>query len=163
MFVCDVCGSSYGRQSTLREHRRLKHSQEPLLFPCETCPRAFSRKKFLMFHMNIHKNSTPFSCAKCSKQFASYYSKDRHEGKCNEKGPEKCPHCGKLNKHNQVLMDHIKTEHDNLRYTCVCGKIFKWRTSFCKHSKKCPSASKEQFSSWEMLDTSHEGDTQVDI
>lgn len=149
-FVCDVCGSTYRKQSTLKEHYRLKHMQIPMRFSCKICGKAFSRRKFLIFHINQHANCTPYSCSKCSKRFSSHYSRERHQKRCNEIGQEQCPHCGKLYVHSQAVLDHIKAVHDNMRYNCVCGKVFKWRTSFSKHTKRCPAVFLEQ-----SFDSSH--------
>ncbi len=62
-YECDICSETYAYASTLRRHKREKHSDVKSLFPCETCDKQFPRRDNGQRHVGsagrIHRNRWP--------------------------------------------------------------------------------------------------------
>jgi hypothetical protein len=53
----------------------------------------------------------------------------------------KCEECGEIFKRKAYLKEHMEGKHGgDLRYSCDCGKKFKWRSSLGSHRKNCYQA-----------------------
>ncbi|CAL1269876.1 unnamed protein product [Larinioides sclopetarius] len=52
-------------------------------FCCEYCPKAFSRKRYLLDHLNIHTGKRPHICKFCLKNFTQRASCNRHMKLCH--------------------------------------------------------------------------------
>lgn len=53
----------------------------------------------------------------------------------------KCEECGEIFKRKAYLKEHIEGKHGgDMRYSCDCGKKFKWRSSLGNHRKHCYEA-----------------------
>lgn len=78
-FLCQACGDSFMRNTTLNEHMKshcgnLKQSiskpstiQTKQLYPCPYCKKIFKRKDKLNFHTSIHTGERLFTCELCPK------------------------------------------------------------------------------------------------
>ena len=49
---CDICNRIFGRNSSLKVHKRLHVNEQP--FDCELCPRSFNEKRNLERHTQSH-------------------------------------------------------------------------------------------------------------
>ncbi|CAC5410438.1 KRAB [Mytilus coruscus] len=53
----------------------------------------------------------------------------------------KCEECGEIFKRKAYLKEHVEGKHGgDMRYSCDCGKKFKWRSSLGNHRKHCYEA-----------------------
>ncbi|XP_071084576.1 uncharacterized protein [Haliotis cracherodii] len=48
-----------------------------------------------------------------------------------------CPICGKIFATSDSRKVHVRNVHENVRYSCVCGKVYTTCSSLCKHKKSC--------------------------
>ncbi|KAK3082834.1 hypothetical protein FSP39_006627 [Pinctada imbricata] len=48
-----------------------------------------------------------------------------------------CKICNQTFMNEAYLREHINGKHFGTRYSCTCGKTFKWRSSFSGHKRKC--------------------------
>ncbi|XP_046566349.1 uncharacterized protein LOC124274989 isoform X11 [Haliotis rubra] len=49
-----------------------------------------------------------------------------------------CPICGKMFATSDSRKVHVRNVHENVRYSCICGKVYTTCSSLCKHKKTCP-------------------------
>lgn len=54
MCSCDVCGKSFSRMRTLREHMRIHEDDKR--FQCEVCKKTFMQKSSLKSHVRLHQD-----------------------------------------------------------------------------------------------------------
>jgi len=59
--------------------KRQKTTKEEVKYPCEKCPKSFTRTTTLREHARIHTNERPFKCGKCNKGFSRRKDMIRHE------------------------------------------------------------------------------------
>ncbi|KAG5879120.1 hypothetical protein JTB14_031667 [Gonioctena quinquepunctata] len=81
-------------------------------FPCTTCSKTFSMKKYLNSHMKTHTN--PHKCKICSLEFSqkTHVKRAHPDGnKVEEDRPFPCPDCEKTYVHKRSLISHQKKCH----------------------------------------------------
>jgi len=67
-------------QKLSKIHARTTEDLDSLIYQCEFCPSAFSRKHDLKRHIKIHTNSTPaHKCSHCGKSYARADALAKHE------------------------------------------------------------------------------------
>ena len=73
--------------------------------------------------MNIShdKNNNKYFCIKCNFKGNCISDLNRHTS---------------TKKHRMTVMTNILRNHEN-PYQCYCGKVYKQRSSLCKHKKTC--------------------------
>lgn len=71
-FSCEVCATSFGKQSELDEHRLSQHS-EASPYVCSACGKNFTSRQGLWEHSRSHnaQSNILFNCDQCTKSFAS--------------------------------------------------------------------------------------------
>ena len=78
-FLCQICGDSFMRNTTLNEHikshsgninqstSKTSMTERKTLYPCHICKKIFKRKDKLKFHTSVHTGERFFYCQLCPK------------------------------------------------------------------------------------------------
>ncbi|XP_034485678.1 transcription factor Ouib [Drosophila innubila] len=121
--VCDICGNSYPRKSTLDTHMRRHNNERP--YQCEICQKTFHVNYQLMRHIRQHTGARPYSCQYCQRNFADRTSLVKHERLHRNERPYVCNTCGKTFTYASVLKVHYKTHTGEKPHMCrLCNKTF---------------------------------------
>ena len=140
-YVCDICGKDYKSAGALRIHRRLRHTNTGT-FKCSVCDKTFSSKSFLREHLSKHAGTKELSCPTCEKKFRYSNNLKEHQTRCrripSNEASYKCHECDSIFGSKKALKYHVNGKHTHLEaYTCGCGKMFSWRSSYSYHRKIC--------------------------
>ncbi|KAH8394512.1 hypothetical protein KR215_002341 [Drosophila sulfurigaster] len=121
--VCDICGNSYPRKSTLDTHLRRHNNDRP--YQCEICQKTFHVNYQLMRHIRQHTGARPYCCQYCQRSFADRTSLVKHERIHRNERPYVCNTCGKNFTYSNVLKVHYKTHTGEKPHICkLCNKSF---------------------------------------
>ena len=103
---------------------RFPHSQNTTTYKCGTCGKQFAGKDHYLGHVNTHLLHKPYKCNHCG----NYNSNKSKQAKnCGGTNHSQC----KLGFKTEIyLREHEAGDHGEVRYTCKCGKQYKWRGSF---------------------------------
>ena len=82
-------------------------------------------------------------CQKCGKKFQHKESRDRHLKLCKDDGSVTianlyaCDTCGKVYNRRDNLKVHIAVKHttNDKIFTCICGKVFRYKQGYNAHKK----------------------------
>lgn len=78
--ICDICNQQLSTYGALKNHKKTVHDKvKP--FECTECPKKFSAKHSLQFHLNTHTGEKPFSCKWCSFKASDRSSVSKHQKK----------------------------------------------------------------------------------
>ena len=71
-YVCELCGSSFGLQSSLWNHKKTHASiKNDEVFNCDRCGKIYTQKSHLMRHIAaVHNENLPFQCNVCEIKFS---------------------------------------------------------------------------------------------
>lgn len=72
-FICRRCSKAFHHPSSLERHMR---THDPL--KCPDCPKSFTRRQDLSYHMLVHTGERPHKCPICSKSFKKKQHMDYH-------------------------------------------------------------------------------------
>ena len=142
-FICEHCGSSFTRLSSLNNHRKLKHT-ETFRFTCERCNRGFIQLWAYRGHLATHDDALKCKCDSCGRTFCYKNNLMTHQKTCkfvatplSSQSPEYiCQICNQNFNTTKNLKDHQKGQHEERRFKCNdCGKSFKWRSSMSYHRR----------------------------
>ncbi|XP_068097145.1 zinc finger protein 271-like [Hyperolius riggenbachi] len=103
---------------------------------CGLCSEIFHYVSELMFHEQLHRNSSRLECQLCGRQFQSSSNlKDHYNAHTGER-PYKCELCAKAFTQSSSLLAHKRTHMMERPYKCeVCGRFFKDVSNFLKHRR----------------------------
>lgn len=108
-FVCEPCGRTFGRRSSLRQHNNVHHSG-PREHRCEECGKRFHTvddlHRHVKRHVTLHK---PYKCAECPRQFNYQQDLVRHVAVQHGVAKYACQHCGKRIARRDHLLAHEAT------------------------------------------------------
>lgn len=134
---CDMCGSYFYDQATLKRHIAMVH--DTLKTPCVTCGREFNAYHMVL-HMKRH-NKTEFSCKFCGKKFENnFLLQDHIRQKHTHETPFQCDVCTKAFSSKVTLAHHIGKEHPNAPkpFLCtMCGQGFLSKQALASHQRFC--------------------------
>ena len=83
LFLCCVCGKVLATKWGIGRHE-VGHANAHKL-QCMLCQMLFSTRCHYEGHINVHHNSKPHMCGKCSKRYSYRIALLRHAGMCRAK------------------------------------------------------------------------------
>ncbi|KAI5634068.1 gastrula zinc finger protein XlCGF57.1-like [Phthorimaea operculella] len=139
LFACDLCGKRYSVKSTLLMHRRVQH--EKVKYPCEYCPKTFTRASYLKTHTQSHLvtgKPRPFLCnfIDCDRSYSTKHSLLVHIAYAHTtKRPHVCDICKRGFATASGLKYHRTSHISSELYCNYCSKSFSNKRIFQKHIK----------------------------
>ncbi|XP_023939776.2 zinc finger protein 62 [Bicyclus anynana] len=134
-FTCDVCGSCFLEQASLRTHIKT-HSKIDANYPCEICGKNLKSKYSMGLHVaTVHEKKPTINCYKCEAVFLSYALRNRHLIEVHgDKRTFPCKLCDKVYNRRKTLIEHHRRNH---------LKIFNHQCDLCDQRFYLPSRLKE--------------------
>lgn len=131
-FVCQQCGRAFRQLGNLSRHQLTHTTSKPYI--CQQCNKAFNRASNLHTHMRTHSDYKPFSCDFCGKRFHQKVDMKIHRYTHTGEKPHKCQKCGRGFKQLTHLTYHMRTHSDVRMYKCeFCGKGFNQKGNLKAH------------------------------
>lgn len=132
-FVCPVCGKTYPRKNSFKDHMRL-HS-EGKRFSCSVCKKRFQWRAGVVRHMRTHTGEKPFACYFCGLTFAQNSSLISHVRIHTGERPFKCSMCKARFRVSCHLSEHVRLHSAVKAFSCShCGKRFAQRRGLRRHT-----------------------------
>ncbi|XP_004922303.3 zinc finger protein 271 isoform X1 [Bombyx mori] len=108
--MCEQCGRIFQSMALLKDHMWV-HTGEKR-FKCDRCPKSFTQKTNLVFHLRVHSATRPsYECPLCGKHFAFYNNRRRHMFIHTGLKPYKCDTCLKCFTTSGELRAHVEHVH----------------------------------------------------
>lgn len=131
-YVCQQCGRAFRQLGNLSRHQLTHTTSKPYI--CQQCNKAFNRASNLHTHMRTHSDYKPFSCDFCGKRFHQKVDMKIHRYTHTGEKPHKCLKCGRGFKQLTHLTYHMRTHSDVRMYKCeFCGKGFNQKGNLKAH------------------------------
>lgn len=86
--ICDICNVQLSTYASLKNHKKTIH-EKIKAFACTECPKKFSAKHTLDFHLNSHSGLKPFACKYCTFKASDRSSVSKHQKKLHPGMSEK--------------------------------------------------------------------------
>ena len=125
-YVCQQCRRAFRQLGNLSRHQLTQTTSKP--YVCQKCNKAFNRASNLHTHMRTHFDYKPFCCDFCGKRFHQKIDMKIHRYTHTGEKPHKCLKCGRRLKQLTHLTYHMRTHSEVRMYKCeFCGKGFNQR------------------------------------
>ncbi|XP_045599168.1 uncharacterized protein [Procambarus clarkii] len=153
-FNCEDCYRVFKSKTKLLTHRKTEHKEEPQNkgapkkkikigkavkggYACTMCPRVFTHKNSLVYHIRGHTGERPHQCEQCGKAFYAASALKVHQRLHSGEKPYKCQLCEKFFRQWGDLRYHTTSVHsDDRQYQCeYCGKDFKRKYCLVVHRR----------------------------
>lgn len=106
-FLCDICGKSFWKESSLRAHRFTHSDTKPYM--CQICLKSFKLKNSLRSHINTHNQERQFVCEECGKTFKKNSTLIEHKRHHSGEFPFRCDVCCKKFVSKSAQNTHMKS------------------------------------------------------
>ncbi|XP_073819356.1 uncharacterized protein [Musca autumnalis] len=111
-------------------------SDNPKIWECDVCSKAFTTKYFLKKHKRLHTGEMPYTCETCGRSFTFQQSYHKHLLYHSDEKKHVCGTCGRAFKELSTLHNHERIHSGEKPFKCdVCGKSFRQRVSFLVHTR----------------------------
>jgi hypothetical protein len=112
----------------LKQTSERKQNKENFLrklqYHCKECPKAFQTRYLRAIHVYKEHLIIIYDCKDCDKVFKTSASLRQHK-LGHGKSLHQCGTCPKAYRRRTILLQHIKTKHENIRLACQdCDKTF---------------------------------------
>ena len=132
---CDVCSKEFRQKAEVDKHRATHLRDEPLPYPCSSCPQSFKTFEEFQDHSRTHQMMKKFGCAQCGRRFKDEAKLHKHMINHNT-NPYSCQRCKKTFRSKHTYLKHRKMHGDNQKFTCdLCNKHFSSAESLHMHLK----------------------------
>ncbi|EDS40385.1 zinc finger protein 124 [Culex quinquefasciatus] len=108
-YVCETCGSQFGKSDTLTRHVERVHTSERR-YSCTVCEMKFKCPGRLKRHGLTHTGEKPYKCPFCQRGFNQTNDLVKH-AKNHVQGPFGCDRCGESFRLMRELRDHYGPAH----------------------------------------------------
>ncbi|XP_045583133.1 zinc finger protein 813 isoform X2 [Procambarus clarkii] len=136
-FVCEECGKSFQRRTSLQKHAINWHESNSAMgpFKCELCPKKFIRRIYLTNHkLRMHGLDKKFLCQVCGNKFMTQNSLMAHMEVHNEHKRFECTFCKKKFKRKEKLKYHERIHTGERPFHCqLCVRGFVSKTKLDEH------------------------------
>ncbi|XP_042240855.1 zinc finger protein 37-like [Homarus americanus] len=154
-FNCEDCYRVFKSKTKLVTHRKTEHKEEGPQnkgapkkkikigkavkggYACSICPRVFTHKNSLVYHIRGHTGERPHQCEQCGKAFYAASALKVHQRLHSGEKPYKCQLCEKYFRQWGDLRYHTTSVHsEDRQYQCeYCGKDFKRKYCLVVHRR----------------------------
>ncbi|XP_066971034.1 zinc finger protein 728-like isoform X1 [Macrobrachium rosenbergii] len=161
-FVCEECGKSFQRKSSLQKHAINWHESSSAVgpFKCELCPKKFIRRIYLTNHkLRMHGLDKKFLCQICGNKFMTQNSLMAHMEVHNDIKRFECSFCKKKFMRKEKLKFHERIHTGERPFQCqVCVRGFVSKTKLDEHMSRhrgdrryrCSYCSKTYAGAWDL-------------
>ncbi|XP_075145185.1 uncharacterized protein LOC142220123 [Haematobia irritans] len=142
IWECDVCSKAFTTKYFLKKHKRLHTGEMP--YTCEICGRTFTFQQSYHKHLLYHSDEKPHVCSTCGRAFKELSTLHNHERIHSGEKPFKCDVCGKSFRQRVSFLVHTRIHTGVMPYKCeFCQKSFRYKVSQRTHKCQAPFSNEE--------------------